>query len=403
LSILNRIHCPKAGGPKLSIHDSIGLVRTEDWNAVLSIQNIYLSIPYLKSVEEAVTSNEYRYILFYNSKQEAVGIGVFQLHTYTGEDVDIQDFIGRFGEKIRSRILDGLDIKVLLCGSAFNTGVNGFYFNEGVSIKDQFEHLNRAFDRVQREEIKQDKRLSFILFKDFPMAFENHQDVLTENGYTGFAVDKNMVISVHPAWVNFDAYMADMTTKFRTKIKGVLKKSNELVVKSLDYGEILQYEEQINALYLSVMERANYRFGVINARAFSNMKKNLGDNYVFNAYLLDNQLVSFGTLTYNGQLADANFVGINYDLNNERALYQRILIDFIRDAIDRKSEKIQLGRTAEEVKSCLGAVPVELKLFVKHRNQLTNKIIKPFISTVQPSAYELRKPFKAAFYEAWIQ
>ena len=58
-------------------------------------------------------------------------------------------------------------------------------------------------------------------------------------------------------------------------------------------------------------------------------------------------------------------------------------------------QKQEQERTAEEIKSSLGAEPVDMKLYAKHKNSVSNKLIKPFLESISPSEFELRKPFKA--------
>ena len=71
-----------------------------------------------------------------------------------------------------------------------------------------------------------------------------------------------------------------------------------------------------------------------------------------------------------------------------------MLYDFVSLAIIHKKGELRLGRTAETSKSGVGAIPVEMKLFAKHRNLLPSKLLQPLISSIKPNEFELRKPFK---------
>jgi hypothetical protein len=74
-----------------------------------------------------------------------------------------------------------------------------------------------------------------------------------------------------------------------------------------------------------------------------------------------------------------------------------MLYDFVELAIAKNVTELRLGRTAEEIKSCLGAQPTNMKLYIKLRNTVSNKLIKPIIESISPSEFELRKPFKSDF------
>ena len=78
-------------------------------------------------------------------------------------------------------------------------------------------------------------------------------------------------------------------------------------------------------------------------------------------------------------------------------MYQRILYDYVEQAIDRKAKDLQLGRTSELIKSSIGAIPMNMKLYIKHNSGVSNLLLKPIIQSISPSEFELRKPFKSNF------
>ena len=105
-------------------------------------------------------------------------------------------------------------------------------------------------------------------------------------------------------------------------------------------------------------------------------------------------MVGFSSSFLFNSILDANYVGINYEFNQEYAIYQRMLYDYVELAIEKRCSELRFGRTAEEIKSSVGAIPVPMKLFVRHKNPIANRILKAIVSTIKPSQYELRKPFK---------
>ena len=68
-------------------------------------------------------------------------------------------------------------------------------------------------------------------------------------------------------------------------------------------------------------------------------------------------MVGFSTSFVNGDVLEANYVGLNYEFNHDKAIYQRLLYDFVEMAINLKSKELHLGRTSETIKSQIGAVP----------------------------------------------
>jgi len=82
---------------------------------------------------------------------------------------------------------------------------------------------------------------------------------------------------------------------------------------------------------------------------------------------------------------EAGYIGLDYEYNFDYAVYQKMLYDYVDDAIQNNLKELRFGRTAEEIKSCLGAEPVDMMLYVRHRNSLSNKVIKPVIKSISPS------------------
>lgn len=85
---------------------------------------------------------------------------------------------------------------------------------------------------------------------------------------------------------------------------------------------------------------------------------------------------------------------MDYELNKELELYQNILYHFIEVAILKNKKTVNLGRTAGEIKSTVGAKVQELTCYVKPQNTVSKVILRPFISFLQPGEWIPRNPFK---------
>ena len=125
------------------------------------------------------------------------------------------------------------------------------------------------------------------------------------------------------------------------------------------------------------------------------MKENLGDSYILKGYWLEGKLVGFLSGIISRNTLDAHFVGIDYDLNRELAIYQRMLYDYIEMAITQRVKWLNFGRTASEIKSSVGAVPQEMTIYLRHRKHLPNKILSLFLNKIKPTEFNQKFPFKA--------
>ena len=71
---------------------------------------------------------------------------------------------------------------------------------------------------------------------------------------------------------------------------------------------------------------------------------------------------------------EAHYIGMDYELNSKLELYQNILYSFIELAIETGKQKVNLGRTAAEIKTTVGARANELTCYVQPPNTVPKLI-----------------------------
>jgi predicted N-acyltransferase len=191
-----------------------------------------------------------------------------------------------------------------------------------------------------------------------------------------------------------DDYLGSMKTKFRTRAKRVFKQSAEITIKTLTEADILENRSRISELFGNVIKKSDFSAGRLKTDVFELFKRNLKEKFSLRAFYLDDEMVGFSTSFLNGDILEANYVGLDYKYNNEKSVYQRILYDYVEQSLKYKLKELHLGRTAELIKSSIGAIPKNMTLYAKHRNSIHNMLLKPIIESISPSEFELRKPFK---------
>jgi len=386
-------------GFKISLFDSVELINEEHWNRSNEINNIYLSIPYLKAIESTLLDElSFRYLQFYNPQNEPIGMAVVQIVSIK-DNVENHDAIFcSVAEHVRKKLLKTIDAKVLVCGNLFSCGENGYAFASNISSQETMQMLNSGLKRIRESENINDNQISYYLLKEFwPTSFPE-SDALRKHDFKDFKIDVNMILPIHKDWKSFDDYLASMTTKFRTKAKSAFKKSSEITHKQLSAKEIEANSVRIQELFDNVVDRSEFSLGELKSSTFASLKHAIGDRLKFTGYYVEEQLVGFCCATLiNTSCVEANYVGLDYEINRSKALYQRMLYDMVAFAIENNLSQVHFGRTAEELKSTIGAVPTDMKLYIRHRNKLSNQLLKPIISSINPSVFELRNPFKANF------
>lgn len=381
----------------IQLYTSFDDVPVSDWEHVAANKTVYLQTAYLNALEEAMNGDmEFYYAIAYNEKKEAQLVSSFQLVTFIDKRKKYTDHLCKLSYHLHKKISDTMNINVLVCGNVFCDGENGLAWTDDLNDADAMDLAGEIVDQL-KSDLEVEKKSSLTLFKEFWPESVKFSDRLKQWNYRDFMIDVNMVLDIHPSWNSFDDYLKSMKTKFRTRAKGVMKKSSELQLRSLSSDEIREHKEKVNELFSNVLEKSDFSFGKLKASAFANIKDALGDLFEFKGFFLGDELEGFSTSFKNGDSLEANFVGINYKLNNELAIYQRILYDYVEQSLKCRMKDLQLGRTAELMKSQIGALPTNMKLYVKHQKSVPNLLLKPILHSISPSEFEIRQPFKANF------
>ncbi|MFT5861133.1 MAG: hypothetical protein ACI865_003253 [Flavobacteriaceae bacterium] len=379
-----------------SVFDRIGKINKDDWNEVAADRNIYLSLDYLEALESAMKDSiDFFYVISYDENDQPVLVSAFQLVLFEDKRRKYSSHLGKLSCHLKNKILNPFTINVMVCGNVFSDGENGFLWKQITST----EAINEV--ALIAEELKEDQRIkeksSITLFKEFWPSSLAHTDNLKEKSYRGFMIDVNMVLKIHESWKTMEDYLFSMKTKFRTRSKSVYRKSSEIVIRELSSDEIESHSDQINLLFGNVLEKSEFSFGRLTAEAFVNFKKNLGGRFCLKGFFLNDEMVGFSTSFTNNGVLEANYVGLDYQFNSDLSVYQRILYDYVEQSLKSKVGELHLGRTAEVVKSSIGAIPINMKLYARHRKSVPNLLLKPIIQSIAPSEFELRKPFKSNF------
>ncbi|MDO3695690.1 hypothetical protein QVZ41_12645 [Wenyingzhuangia sp. chi5] len=363
----------------------------KDWSLVRH-HNLYLTAPYLRAIENSqIPYLSFLYVIVYQ-REIPVGVLYFQNIEITNGFYFQDTFPKELKKRITTKMLKSLCGNLLVCGNFFATGENGFALHDDISSKIVYDVLKDLKSVLKKT--KNPLGSSFTLFKEF---WGNQELVIQQTldkKYHSFEIDVNMVLSISNNWHTFQEYLGDMTTKYRTRAKSVYKKTESVKAREFSAVEIKASQSLIHELYVSVVNTASFNMVKFTEENFYQFKKELKENFVFTGYFLENALVAFSTACFTDSGLDANYVGINYQINKSMPLYQRILYDYVQLAITNQVKELRLGRTAELMKSSLGAEPVPMKLYIKHDLQMVNTLIKPLVKKVKPSTYELRSPFK---------
>ncbi|WP_232457016.1 peptidogalycan biosysnthesis protein [Polaribacter sp. SA4-12] len=373
---------------------SIDEIPSQTWEDLGCTKNIYFHPNFLKSVEKNHPKIIFSYIVLVDKKNKPTAFASLKIiDFYLNSIKNDLEFLKDIGRKLHV-FPDKKPLKLLICGNTFVTGEHGVFIKENQDKKAIIKELAESLNHFVNSDKKLKKQIDAFLLKDFAKESLFITDELKDFKYHTFSVEPNMQLQLHDSWQNFDNYLASMKTKFRVKAKKAFKQSVNIRIEEVTLKNIDQKLPEMTALYEKVALNAAFNLGTFNLETYRDLKEKFGDDYILKSYWLDDKIVGFISGIINKKSLDAHFVGIDYQLNREYAIYQRMLYDYIEIAISKNLKIINFGRTASEIKSSVGAIPQDLTMYLRHKKTITNKILKLFLQRVQPTPFQQKFPFK---------
>jgi hypothetical protein len=372
-----------------------------EWEKVVPQTNFFLRWDYLLAFEKNAPANmKFHYALVGDNKKNLAAF-YFQVIQLTSEEITyaIQPLTSE--KSVRTSLRQWLtsmraenSFRLLVSGNNFVSGEYGVGMSAAADPKKIFIALAETVKVITKED-RDPEKISAILVKDyFDDSAREAADIIRTKKYHRFLVEPEMIVPISTEWKTFEDYLAAMSKKYRNRAKNVLKKTEGLVVKELSAADLQKSENEIFNLYKNVHEKAKFRLSLLSENYFTEMKNSFPESFHVYGYEWNGKLVAFRSAFYLPSHLEAHFIGIDYSENENLPLYQRILYDHIADGIKSNYQEVFLGRTAAEMKSTVGAVAHDLVCYIRHPNVLSNQVIRPFVSYLQPSPWTPRSPFK---------
>lgn len=372
----------------LKIYNSVSELPLQ-WKAVIGNHNIMLSKEYFHVLELSRPDNMQCYYVGFFIDNELIGGALFQYlnfknhATFQKNEVwcNIRNFFGRKFSK-----------DVMILGNNMLTGQNGFYFDASkITLEQVIPLLDKAVQKMQNEI----RKTSLIIYKDYQSNFVKYFQDKNHQAYFRFSVQPNMMLKIKENWTVFEDYLNDFSKKYRTRARSARKKFEGIEKYEMNFDDIKKHQKEMNLLYQNVAENAPFNTFFLAENHFESMKENLNQNFKICGYFLDQKLIGFYTLILNNEDIDTYFLGYDKELQKEKQLYLNMLLDMVEFSINNKFKRIIFGRTALEIKSTIGAEPIEIFGLIRHNNILINQFMAKIFSSLNPKAEWIqRRPFK---------
>lgn len=412
-------------GIGFAISDSIRYLDAPSWDSLVHGHSIFMSRKYLVALEESgVTDVHPRYALLFEGKRPVAAFTAQILRCHAEETPEVPPDAGGGGKpagsagsspgkgraagivkratSIAHRVKDAVTMRLkqramssmLLTGNAFSWTSCGVAFAEGEDPARLWPAVAEGLLRIRRAD-RLKGHTDLVVVKDIPGETLAHATGLERFSYRQVRREPDMVLEFSTEWRTEQDYLGDLSSKYR---KAAVSMDRELagagvVLEAL--GDVASRADRIHELYLSVRQRAKVRGPALPAGYFPALQGALGDRFRLSVLRRGDEILGFVSTIQDGPTAVGYLVGVDYEANSELPIYLRLLRAVIADGLAMGCRRVSYGGTALEPKSRLGARPVPLTLYVRHRNPVINVMFRDVLSAVQPDEAPDRNPFKS--------
>ncbi len=383
-----------------TVFDSIENLGELQWNKHIPEANVLMQHESLKLVQTIHQNKmQFRYVLV---KKDEVTVGALYFQVVMFHANQLINYFPQFSEgnlvmktakTITEKLLNLINIKLLVSGNVFMTGENGFYFSNEVDPATRAKIIRKTVRDLRNT----DTSIKATLVSDLYEPKTEFDTDFKTNAYHEITVESDMSIRLKPEWKTFDDYMNSLSSKYRVRTKKVLTLCNEagVVMKDLGAEEIALHENTLYELYEKVMDNADFKLAELSKDFFRLQKQQQPNNYRVHAYFKNEELIGFISAFRYGKRMEVHYTGMHHEVSKPIHLYQHMMYDMIKVGIEDRVEQLHFGRTAPEIKSTIGAVPSPMYGYVKHFNPVFNYLfVRNYTANLKPKEYVFRSPFK---------
>lgn len=366
----------------LRIYESINELNQKEWDNQLPTIPFYQKFQYLEHLEHTQKQIKFRYIQVY---KEQLLLGSIYFQQLDFQMKNIFQYNSNNKIKLLKNYFSKKQIKLLYLGNVYFTGDTGIITENTNKIYDLLPKIFRITDNTFSI-----KSFAYLV-TDIP---EISHINLTTDGFQILHTEPDLNFKLNNDWHNFDDYLNSLSSKYRIRSKKILMVSSVIEHKVLSHDEILLYKTDIERLFNNVMDNAQFYISPLNCNFFVNKQDNAENICQIIGYFLENKMVGYINLYSCNKIIHVHYIGLDYQINNNNKLYNRMLLDVVKLGIENRTVSIHFGRTATEIKTTIGAKPSYFRSYVKFSNYFMNILGSYYLKRILPPEFIIRNPFK---------
>ena len=203
-----------------------------------------------------------------------------------------------------------------------------------------------------------------------------------------------MNLEIRESWKTFEDYISNMSSKYRVRTNKVLKTTENYSVQPLSIQQANEWIPQCAQMLGHTLKDKTLAISPNISAMLHTFVRTLKDDFKVWGYYKNAMLCGFISAIDSDHGTYAMHLGLT-DEAAEDSLYQRMMYDVIRHGIENQSQFVCLGRTATEIKSTMGAIPVENSYLFFTKGKILMTLIKGYKKFFhQTKSYQIRSPFK---------
>ena len=329
---------------------------------------------------------DYRYLLL---RDRAGRVRALQPFFFTDQDLlaGLSVSLRARVDAIRRRFPGFMSMKMLMVGCTAGEGHLGL--TGPAADEEAIAGLLEALEIYGRKH-----RTAIITFKDFT---KDHRPTLTppavRRGFVRMPSFPATVIRLD-GYADFDDYLARRLSKAtRKSLRRKFRPGDEPSPVTMEVRvDVSDCVDELHPLYLQVLARSSFRFEELTKEYFSMLGRTMGDRARFFIWRQNGKAVAVSLcMVHEGTLYD-NYLGMDYAVALDRALYFVTIRDLFNWAAGQKLHTYYSTPLAYEPKLHLRFDLEPLDLYVRHLTDWINPVFKRIAPLLEPTRYDKLLP-----------
>lgn len=399
-------------GFEFALSDRIGLLDAASWDRVTVDSSYFLSREYLRVLDEhglEGVCQRYALIADHGRPVAAVAAQVVEVRGSqvvaghrAASDAELpgtRASIKAPARRLAAKAVSLVNARVLVCGNLASWGFDGIAFAPGEDAARLWPAVAEALFRL-RIAAKLAGKVDIIVVKDITPTFADGAVALRTFSYRPLETEPDMVLEINPAWRTFEDYLGSLTGKYRKSAREVMRDALAAGVTFERVGDLRPIAPELHALYRQVQGNAAVKLVTMSPAYLPELAAAAGDRFRAVLAKREGRIAGFVTFLKDRETGIGYTIGFDREVAKEAPLYLALLQSVVQAAIETGCRRLSLGRTALEPKARIGARPVPMTVWLRHRVPFTNLVMRSLLGGIHHDEAPERNPFKAAGGEA---